>query len=795
MSASNIHTLLSRVKWVAERYGAKYWFFPALVLLIAYDMQRAIGLLGFDLHHDAFMFDAATRLLNGEVPFRDFFYQYNLGTVVLHMLALKAYGVYITSLKLITMPAYALIAVLIYVCAAMLNRPWHGLGMALIWSTLSPFYMPSLEGYHPWSTVYMMASVMLGTVFLLIATKNKQAVIYAGLAGICFSLAFWFKQVAGLQILFVLMWMLLNVRRAAVGEEIARQCRKIFIGFALGGVIAALPFATYLIAHHLLYDWWRSAFVFNRYFALTGHYSSSLYFFLRAVFPVARDLGYVSAMWALLPLYLLLMLVGTQKGGKLLPLRTDEWSRRASLLLMLGLAGWIEYFPMPHSFHTQLFMAPTFVLIALGMNKASQEANGWRSWGAMAFISLMMIVTLYETVQHLKGYRAKTAETRVAVEAEEPAKGLKLLPEYAVSFEQFYQAVKKAQQGREELPVIPLSGDPLRATFPFSHKEKTTFKMGVDWTWPNELVEPGFNQRLYDLINKRKALIYADSVLAIPGYIPVALLEMPSPLGVFHTLYIPSADAEVPPPTYQTINAIYLLKNGPEDESFRDFRAGVNNKNDVRDSENKFPVWEPQAGCAAPIYKQEVMLPFNVSGIDYANVDQLHVSIISDSEIPHSITPLEYEKFMVPALAGFSEHIAADSFWEKQRNGQYGLKPSLEEKDWLYLARFFLYRGKLKELTNSTRFASTLAQSEMDRPFIVSMAKMATECPRVIWAEAHKDAAITQEGQAQYLAIPTSRLIDGGPMTFYVQVVMKDGTTLDRYLRYGYEGTGMSGEN
>ena len=66
--------------------------------------------------------------------------------------------------------------------------------------------------------------------------------------------------------------------------------------------------------------------------------------------------------------------------------------------------------------------------------------------------------------------------------------------------------------------------------------------MGLDWTWPNELVEPGFNSRLAEAKSDRKSLIYADSLVHIQGYIPAAILQMPSPITATHTLYLPSSD-------------------------------------------------------------------------------------------------------------------------------------------------------------------------------------------------------------------------------------------------------------
>ena len=260
------------------------WLLPLFVLSWAYSMQRSVALIGLDLHHDTLMFDAARRMLNGELPFRDFFYQYNLGTVVLHALALKAFGTTIASLKIVTAMAYSLIAVLIYACGVIQGARWWAFGAAVLWSSLSIFHMPSMNGYHAWSTVYMMTSVMGGALFLLLGLRNRPFV-WSFLAGICFNLAFWFKQVAGLQILAVLIWIIYNALRPMEEAEKARKFRTIFVGYTLGGLVSAAPLFFYLYEHSIYYNWWQSAFVFNRYFAGSGNSASRLSILRSNVFP------------------------------------------------------------------------------------------------------------------------------------------------------------------------------------------------------------------------------------------------------------------------------------------------------------------------------------------------------------------------------------------------------------------------------------------------------------------------------------------------------------------------------
>ena len=92
------------------------------------------------------------------------------------------------------------------------------------------------------------------------------------------------------------------------------------------------------------------------------------------------------------------------------------------------------------------------------------------------------------------------------------------------------------------------------------------------------------------------------------------------------------------------------------------------------------------------------------------------------------------------------------------------------------------------------RFATTLAQTEKNQPLIVTRPQ-GNECPRVVWSKVRQDTGEVSANEDLYLAIPEDRFIDGGPMTMYVQIVMKNKTTFDRYLRYGFEGSRMAEDN
>ncbi len=737
---------------------------PAGVAIAAFMMQRSVALIGLDLHHDTLMFDAARQLLNGELPFRDFFYQYNLGTVFFHALALKVLGTQIASLKIATATVYACIAVLIYICAASaLHRRW-ALATALVWSILSPFHMPAINGYHAWSTVYMMAAVMGGGLCLAIAISGRP-MLWAVLAGVCFNLAFWFKQVAGMQILAVLAWVAYNALRHSLPPDIARRFRRMFFGIALGGLASSIPFFFYIFQNAIFDDWWRSAFVFNGYFAASGHSSTGIISLARTFFPVNRELGYISVVWALLPLCLIAIITQRQPAGsERLFSRSDDRSLVSSLFAALSIAGWLGYFPLAHSFHTQLFMAPMFVLLALQLDQIR-----WKSqladkglWPVIALLSLTIATLVYQAHWHIRGLRGKVTAPSVVLRGEMPVSGLRLAPDHAISFNRFYNALLAAQGSAADPQLIPMSVDPLRALLPIVGSVSSDFKMGLNWTFPNEIVEPGFNKRLAMRIADRKSPVYADSLIGIPGYVPVALLEMPSPMTASHTLYVPSADHQVvEPPVYVVHDEVFFLSNDAFSRTEQSLRSS---------------------------YGVQTNFTFikldNLVGIPSDDIGQLHVSIVRLEDIPSYLSKFQYEQYIKAVPGELAARVA--ELYERKQNTRYELRWPLEHRQTLDIAKFLLSQGKLFEAQDRPMHFTTLGSTVNNRPFLVLKSTDEDEM-RILWAKPSLNAfsakAKPEKVAANFIAIPAF-LHTYGEAVLYVQFVMKNNATNNFYLHY-----------
>ncbi len=735
----------------------KWLLIPVGIAIVAFSMQRSVALIGLDLHHDTLMFGAARQLLNGEIPYKDFFYQYNLGTVVLHAQALKALGVKIATLKIITAIAYASIAVLIYVCSATRNSAW-ALAAALVWSALSPFYMPAMNGYHAWSTVYMMAAVMTGGLCLSIAI-TRRPMLWAVLAGACFNLAFWFKQVAAVQVLVILVWVAYNSLRSSLSLDTSTRFRRIFYGLALGGGSSSVPFFIYIFNNGIFENWWNSAFVFNGYFAASGNSAQGFFELIRTFFPVNRELGYLSIVWALLPLCLIAIVTQRQsEGGDHLLTSKDDRNFVASIFAILSIAGWIEYFPLAHSFHTQIFMAPMFVLLALHLEqiKWKSEISNKTGWPLIGLLLLTISTLVYQAQKHIRGLREKVTAPYEVIGGEFPTSKLRLKAEYADSLRRFNEKLIAVLGSATNSQLIPMSADPLRAMIPMGNSTSNDFKMGLNWTFPNEIIEPGFNKRIANSIANRKSPLYADSLIGIPGYVPVALLEMPSPLTKSHTLYVPSADYQIlEPPTF-VINDQVIKFNS---ESFSNF---IYSDADIEDySFIKIP---------------------NLVGIRSDDIDQLHVSIVEYKDIPNHLTKFQYELYLKAVPGELAEKVAG--LYERKQNTRYELRLPLEQEQTLDIAKFLLSQGKLFDAQDRPVFFTTLSSKLEKRPFLAL--KLANEEHLRVF---YKKPSIklnnflkAKVNEEEFLLAVPCDIQPNQELILYVQIVMKNNTTNNFYV-------------
>ena len=698
------------------------YIFPIIIFSLAFCLQYSVALLGLDLHHDLLMFDAARNFYSGQIPYKDFFYQYNLGTVFLHGASLGILGLKIASLKKVTVLFYALIALLIYLSCAIEGSRRSGFLLSILWTLLSPFYMPAMNGYHAWSTIYMMFSCMAGLLCLQLSIR-KIPFGFGFLAGIFFSLGFWFKQVAAFQIAAIVTWLVLNIWFSLKNKADRIKYIKIFSGFAIGGLLLCTPFFAYLYAESAISNWWIDAFQFNKYFSADSQNITGIREFLKLLFPIQRDMGYKSSVWAILPITLIVtafqFFVFKQNFFNL----TKVHKISLSLFIFAGLAGWVEYFPLPHPFHTQIFMAPVFVAIGIILRKHPLSFSFIKKH-FFVFIVIYIFIGIggYESYRHIAGLRHKILNydnDSIEVNLGSSSDGLILKRFDEEKLAIFYQNMMALKTSSKSNEFIPLSVDPLRGLVSGEIKGPDDFKMGLDWTWPNEIVEPGFLDKVNGKILLHKQPVYADSLIFIPGYVPVSILEMQAPISSVHTLYRPEEGvSELLSNTKKNNEILFLTK--------QDF--------DLK-SRSIFIEW--QSGDVG----------FNLIPIDslpVSGIKNIHISLMEEKDFPQKISALQFE-YLRKAGKHFGGNLPELFRLDNHLHGVLRKDISLDDKK--NLAFFMLSRGKLFVTQNRPTYSTTLASADKDKPLIASISKEDSYA-KILWSKSESE--LTRPTESNY---------------------------------------------
>lgn len=728
-----------------------------VIFSFAFYLQSRVAFLGLDLHHDLLMFNSAVKFNQGLIPYSDFFYQYNLGTLYIHSIALLLWGVKIVSLKKITVISYALISVGIYLSCAIRGYQKVGVCVSLIWTSLSIFYMPEMNGYHPWSTLYMMASCMIGLIFLSMALTKKY-VINSFLAGIFIGAAFWFKQVAALQVIAIYAWMLINLFIFNGVEGKQKKFLWILLGFTLGLSLIQLPFILFLYKSGAYYDWYLQAYKFNKYFSQESSSLGGLTNFVKLLFPISAISGYRNFIWAVCPISLLIIVISFFWRKKKYQDLDDTFSY-GLLFLILSLVGWVEYFPLPHAFHAQIFLAPFFVYV--GIISAIFPIKELKNFGnLMIFLALLLFYSdsILEVTRHLNGIRHKVAQhqTSNSISWNSVMDGIKLRDDQFSSLLSFYEGLKSVGEiGKKNEEIIPLSVDPLVTMLPPQDLPSKRNKMDVNWTWANELINPGFFSNINHLLDKNTNDVYGDAPIYLKGYKLKNILEMNSPLTNVHTLYVPVKN--------------FIRLNDKFEESSNILFVNSYDFNVI--SRSKFFDWNLDR-------KPYNLIPIDKSFVNYlSDIQNIHILKLDNKNFARSI-PAVNEMYI-------NNYAALKQIYTNDGEGTLRIKAELSTQDKYNLAFFMLSTGKLNQFeANKPQFFSTLQNRNESKPFITYLPK-GDFLFDILWG-----GGIPSKKIFKYTSAPFEKIYVGVPGGFIdkaldtylmVQIELKNGALINQF--------------
>ncbi len=197
---------------------------------------------GFAYYDEGFILQGAQRILQGELPYRDFDLIYTPGTLFLVSAVFKLFGESILVGRLLTLLVGAFTATLIYfITKGISKNKLVSLFSALIYLSWGPSHVN-----FPWPTLFAFSTGLLVAFFL---EKNPFA------AGVMTFVVFLFKQNFGMAtLIMIIMFFALMGKKGVVGE-----IKVFFYGLALAG----FAFISYFILTNSLIQFFRNIYFYS----------------------------------------------------------------------------------------------------------------------------------------------------------------------------------------------------------------------------------------------------------------------------------------------------------------------------------------------------------------------------------------------------------------------------------------------------------------------------------------------------------------------------------------------------
>jgi hypothetical protein len=726
-----------------------------LVFLFALIISVMIAPIGLDTHHDGLVFAAARRMLQGEVPYRDFFYQYNVATVLLQALALKIFDSTLLVLRYLTTASYAVIAACIYLISRRYAPPLQSVFFAVSWACLSPFFHHTLEGYHSWSSVYMMACIMAGLVVFPASTAEETHRFgRLAVSGALFAAAFWFKNIAVIQAAAVVVWMALRLlihsgddQRRIIGE----------IGVWMAGFAAViLVVLFYLFANGAATEWVRDVFLHNARFSVQN--DPSIFDILKTFFPF--DAAYGSRyFWIALPVILIVLQFSLSTSLRFKAL-FDSLGNDSARIFAVAMAGWVEYFPLPHPFHLQLFMAPGFCFLAAGICARPTLAS--MKVANVVSSSVIAMLMIFAVDAHARAWLVKTGNTgRWTFPAgTEVFGGISLQAKDANPVRDFVAVAQRLDRSPEVTSILQFSPDDQGLFFT---KNGIRSKARYDWTWATAGADPTFVQRRAQAISERKSAIYADGVLGIPGYRVEAITDISTPLSNLPTILMPASGP-----------LRFLSHDFVEDRRDMELRRNLTSVDRVN-------------------RERLLVVPLPLPhGFDLGKIESIAYALQRDDDVPTRLHKIMFTQYVEPSMKAFPEFAGLAAHYTPSPSGMVELA-NLNQKERFALARFFLFHGVL---TPRMVGSSTI----MRKPLTVIASRNGEL--RQVWPTASSEQALigparqrstrllpmadVELQEVYYLMVPGAADLPGssGIVSAFVKVQLSDGSLIDRASRF-----------
>lgn len=442
--------------------------FPLILFIITVIISGYFATIGTDTHHDGIMLKPALDMAQGKMLYKETFTIYGGLSVILQSFAIKLFGEYLITIKLLTALFYGLIAISIYYIWAKFSNKYLAFFSVLIWIFLAPYYMLTLL---PWSSVYALFFQCLTILFFqkYINSNSSKNLLFAGIMS---ALTFWCKQNVGLYTI------LGSIVSLFIIKFVLKQKTKILLQniykYIIGGIIISIPFFIWIIANGAFVDWWKQTIGYSSYW-IKSNKPSKLFesYFPHAVGPIS--------IWAISPIITILIIfkqLFVDKKKEILIL----------IVCIFGIFSWLQYYPVTCIRHVYWAATPIIgVVIYFFYTQIFSDSSlhKHRLIKTLVFFAICALVFGPDITTRIQVGRQKIATKYVLLDNPKVLKHINLSTEEAAFYSNTYQEINNYIQRKGDTNLITIGANPLYLTF---GKSTNFHQVYVNWASANESI-------------------------------------------------------------------------------------------------------------------------------------------------------------------------------------------------------------------------------------------------------------------------------------------------------------------
>jgi hypothetical protein len=357
---------------VLERIRASFFYrrrIELVLFFLTFAISSYFSTIGVDPHHDGIMLKPALDVAAGQMLFRDTFSQYGALTTLLQAASLVVFGKYLITIKLLTAFFYGLISILLYLIFSKFIPKSLLFFTLILWILMAPYYVWT---FIPWSSVYALFFQLLGAYFLSKSITGTSKVFIL-LSGVATSLTFWCRQPVGVFMFLAIsgFFCFLYFLKQIGFKELKHN----LILYFAGNFFICLLFVLWLLANHAIKDWWLQSIAFAFMFADQRTGTTAFTSIINSLFPKYLSFGPMISIWILIPLSTIFLSV--VYSLKLISKPKDnQCSIMVLSLCFIGLASWLQYFPVACIRHVYWASTPMFCLFSFFIYKSTNRLIG-----------------------------------------------------------------------------------------------------------------------------------------------------------------------------------------------------------------------------------------------------------------------------------------------------------------------------------------------------------------------------------------------------------------------------------